>query len=123
MVLSPEGNVWFAKALVTYRLQCWEQLHKDITKNLDADPEGKVGDKLAAQWRDLISDTCMGAQKDFFFGITLLMDTAKAKVDLNDKTKIKASSKIKDKKEIVQYAKILLDPMALSWIERALKKH
>ena len=117
MPLNPEGNLWFAKAIVAYRLRCWEQLHKDITKNLDADPESAAGKKLAEQWRELIADSCAGGSKDFTFGMTLLMNAAREKLEMQDKTEITP------KPEIAQYAKMAVDPMALSWIEKALRLH
>ena len=119
--MSKEGNAWFEKALVAYRLQCWDQLHKDIIKNLDADPEDVVGKKLAKQWRDLILEHCLGGgSKDFHFGIKLLMESAKAKVALQNS---KGELKPEQHQKILQDAmKMLLDPMVTSWIEKALRE-
>jgi len=116
--LSTEGNAWFARALVAHQLQCWEQLHKDITKNLDADSESETGKKLAKQWRELILNHCIGGgSKDFHFGVMLLMNAAQDKVKLEDHI-VRTPTQTQ---RVAQNAKIMLDPMALSWIEKALR--
>ncbi|HJM68815.1 MAG TPA: MerR family transcriptional regulator, partial [Candidatus Babeliales bacterium] len=82
--LSSEGSIWFAKALIVHRLRCWDQLHKDITKNMNADPEGEAGKKLAKKWRDLVAEHDIGDSKDFFFGTMLLIESARGKVELQN---------------------------------------
>jgi DNA-binding transcriptional MerR regulator len=125
--LSLEGQMSFAKALTAQRLQCWDTLHQDIIKNLDAAPEGQAGKKLAKQWRDLVAEHCIGGgPNDFHFGVNILMETARGKVELQDLTEQSPEQKQQNAlkgQRMADAAKILRDPMALDWIFRALKKH
>jgi len=117
--LSKEGNIWFANALTAYRLQCWENLYKEIIKNLDADPEGNIGKKLAAKWRGVISQHVVGS-KDFYLDSKLLMESAQTKVGLQDSATITPEQR---QKMMQDSLKMLLDPMVISWIEIALRSH
>ena len=114
--LNSEANIWFARALIAHRLRQWSQLHQDITKNVSSDPTGKAGEKLAQQWRNLITENCMG-DKDLCFGLTLIMDAARDKIELQEQTRNELV------KKMAPDLKLFKDPMALDWISKALKKH
>jgi DNA-binding transcriptional MerR regulator len=119
--LSPEGNMWLAKALTAYWLHTWENLHQEITKNIHEDPAGAVGQKIVTQWREIISNQCMGATLDFFLGMTLLREAAQSKVVLQDP---QAQKSLQEQgPEMIKCAPMMLDVMALSWIDKALKAH
>ncbi|KKQ32711.1 MAG: hypothetical protein US49_C0006G0162 [candidate division TM6 bacterium GW2011_GWF2_37_49] len=117
MPLNADGNMWLAKAQIAHQLRCWEQLHKDITENLDANPDGAVGNKLANQWRELVAQSCMWGSIEFFFGVKLLMDAAQAKAQIH----VPAMLTPEQQKIVQDNLGLLCDPMALSWIEKALK--
>jgi len=115
--LSQEGNTWFVQAMLTHQLRCWEKLHKDIAKNLESEPSSAVGKKLATQWRELLSEHCMGGSIEFFFGMNLIMQAAQTKTALASSADPHGPAKT----ETVEALKLLRDPLAVNWIEKALK--
>ena len=119
--LSPEGNAWFAKALAAHQLRSWEKLHQGIIKNLEEDPAGWAGEKLAKQWRELLTDQCAGAPNDFFLGFMLIMDSVRNKVIQQNPEA--AQQLAQEMTKAGQDLKLLQDPMAIDWIMKALKAH
>ena len=119
--LNKEGTLWFAKAQIAYSLNCWKNLYEEIQKNLEADPEGAAGKKLATQWRKIIEDNCWGSN-DFFLGFKLLMESAKAKAELKSQRETSAFSP-EVVQEMANDIKMLRDPMATNWILKALEVH
>ena len=96
--LNKEGSIWFGQAMIEYQLQLWTKLHKDISNNLNIDPESAVGKKIAEQWREILAMNCMGSTIDMMFGIQILHKMHPQKA-----------------------TELCLDPMAIQWIDKALK--
>lgn len=117
--LSPEGNVWLAKAATSYWLKRWEALYQVIVKNLKADPEGDVGKKVAHSWRSLIDEQFMQSSPDLIIGIMMWQEAARQKVELQEQA-VPASAQDMIKKIQVR---LLFDSVALRWIEQALNTH
>jgi len=117
--LTPEGNLWYAKAANAYTINCWEELYNNILKNIDKDPESAVGKKIASQWRELIKSHCMGTSPDFWLGAMMWKDAAKAKSKMQDLTEIKPDLEEARKTNI----DLFFNPKAIDWIQRALSKH
>lgn len=118
--LSPEGNAWFAKAIGAYWLRRWESLYQDIDKNLNADPEGTIGKKIAQQWRELVNEQIAGAPVELHLGMMLWQELQNAKTALQDK---KAAPDNLQKQSNKTWIKLYSNPNALSWITRAFNAH
>ncbi len=76
-----------------------------------------VGRKLAKQWRERVLEQSMSEDTDFAYGCALLLDAARMRAGLKDSAKYPKTPF--DKNDV----KMLLDPMALDWIMRALRVH
>jgi DNA-binding transcriptional MerR regulator len=110
---SPEGNMWFAKALVAYRLKQWENIYQEISENLNIDPKGDVGKKIVQKWREIINEQLIGSP-DFALGTMLWQDAARDKPLLAQEPNSTPRPKP---------IKLLLDPSAVHWINTALISH
>jgi DNA-binding transcriptional MerR regulator len=117
--LSPEGNLWLAKAQLAFFLKRIDQLYQDITDNLSADPAGTAGKKIARVWRDLVDEAFVGTSREFGIGLMLWQELGRQQAVLQ---KLVTLPPVQDQiKEI--YAKIYFNPEAMSWAEKALNAH
>jgi DNA-binding transcriptional MerR regulator len=120
--LSPEGSMWYARAMNAHKLRRWNALYQDITKNLDVDPESEIGKKLAQQWRDVVAENCYGGGSIYYhFGHTLLMNAVRDKAELQKASGIEQTPEEKQK-TILNDLKMMSDPRATMWILMALNK-
>jgi len=117
--LTPEGNVWVGKAMLAYWIKRWENVYQEITKNMSADPAGPVGKKVTKTWRDLIDEHFMGTSPSFITGIMLWQESGRQQAEFRERV---AGLSTQDMVKQV-HAKILFDPEAISWIEKALNAH
>ena len=117
--LTPEGNMWFAKATLAYWLKKWESIYEEIRKNLEKDPEGIPGKKIAGKWRELINAHFIGMSPDLVLGTMFWQEEARQRAELAElKTPPTAQDMIKK-----IHVKLAFDADALNWIERALESH
>lgn len=116
--LSPEGNMWLGRALNAYRLVQWQELLEAIAQNRDTDPASAAGKKLAAQWRNLVEQECHGADKDYFFGMKLVIEAVRNKTAMRA---LAAEGQQPAPLEIMGALKGMQDPMTIDWILKALQ--
>lgn len=118
--MSQEFSLWFAKAQIAHRWRLWENLHEEIRKNLDTAPESEAGKKLATQWRDVVSAHFPAqSPQDFQIGQMLIGQDLQQKIALQGpKAPGEAQSMVMETMK-----KMLGDPMATIWIEKALRTH
>ena len=117
--LSPEGNMWLAKASLTYYLKRWEQLNQDILKNLKADPEGAAGEKIAKAWRELIGEHFIGTSPDLAIGTMFWQEFGRQRAELQEQ---KAPVPVQEQMKKI-HVSLFFNPEAMNWIEQALNKH
>ncbi len=108
---TPEGAMWNAKAIHASRLRFWGQLYQEIKKNLDNDPEGEMGKKVAKQWREFLATQCFGMTVEYALGTKLLLESVQTKFALRQEPfPVQAEE-----------TQLLRDILALVWINNALK--
>ena len=90
VMLTPEGQVWFAKSLAAYRLKRWENVYQDIVKNLSAEPEGPKGKKIAQAWRELIDEQTGWAPPEFNLGMQMWQQLEQSQAALKELKKAPA---------------------------------
>ena len=117
--LSPEGNAWVSKASLAYYLKRCDNIYENITKNLNADPEGNVGKQIVNEWRELVKEAFIGTPPDLAIGIMLWQEMARQKTAID---KQKTAPTIKEQVNSI-HVKLLFNPEALSWIEKAMIAH
>ena len=123
--LSKEANMWFAKALVTYRLNQWKKVYQDIVQNLDSDPKGAKGKKIAQEWREIVDGQRIASQ-EFSLGIMLWQEAALGKSRLMPEKQSKQESS--DSQFLIRECKVknielFLNPSAVHWLQTALNTH
>jgi len=118
--VTPEGALWMGKATVSYWLRRWDALYDRIVENLKADPDGKIGKKVAGEWTKLIDETfSMGGSRSFLMGTILWQELARQDHELK---KLKEAPSPQD--AVKQFhAKLFFNPEATTWISRALELH
>jgi len=109
---TKEGNIWFSQALSNYFLTRWNEIHKTINENINNDPNGSIGKKIAQEWRDLISQQTMGGHPETFLGLMLWQEISESQNQIKEEKKPTMQKK---------YVALYLDPRALTWIDKALK--
>ena len=113
--LNPEGAIWFGKALGNYFLNQWNKIYNLINKNIDNNPEGSSGKKIADSWRNFIDEQTMGMNPEAALGLKLWQEVK------DDTQRLKEPQPmLKQNKECVP---LYLNPKALEWINKALNKH
>ncbi|SRR5579883_67843 len=117
--ISPEGALWLGKATIAFWLKRWDGLYDAILKNLNSDPEGKTGKKVATEWVDLIDDFFSMGTKSFFMGTLLWQEFAKQNYEIKE---IKVPPSPQDMVK-PYHIKLFFNPEAMSWINRALEAH
>lgn len=117
--LTPEGNLWLAKASLAYWLKRWDHVYEEISKNLKQDPAGAIGKKIAKMWRELINDHFMGASPDLAMGAMIWQEEARQQAELAELVTPPTPQEVIKKVRV----KFLLDPDAFNWIEAALESH
>lgn len=115
--LSPEGNVWLAKASLAHHLKRCEQMYQDIVKNLHADPEGPVGKKIAKVWHDHVDELFIGTPPDLAIGMMVWQEMGRQMAALKEqKAPVPVQEQIKG-----IHVPLVFNPEAMSWIEKALR--
>ena len=114
--LSPEGNMWLAKASLAYYLKRWEQIYQDITKNLNTDPKSSMGKKIAQRWRELVNEQFIGTPPELAIGAMIWQETAQ---QMDELQKHPAPLSVQEQVKQV-HVELFFNPEALSWIEEAL---
>lgn len=117
---NPEGNTWFAQALVAYKLKRWKLLYQEISKNIDADPKGSIGQKIAKQWIELIQEHAIGMPVQYFVGMTLWTDLLRSKKALQPNQSLTEAVPPASVKDSEDY-KFFFDGQAVGWIAKALE--
>ncbi len=117
--VTPEGRIWFSRAIIAYNLKRWGNVLQEIRKNISADPTGSKGKKVAAQWNSIINEIFIGTNPHLAVGIMVWQESGRHKDEINQQ---KALPAINDEVKKI-HAEICFDPEALNWIERALEAH
>ncbi|HAU0263896.1 TPA: MerR family transcriptional regulator [Legionella pneumophila] len=117
--ITPEGANWLARAQLSYWVKRWDRLYNNIVANLEKSPQGKEGEVLAQEWRNLINEHLAGGTRDYLIGIILWQESARQDEE------IKALKHIPSPQEMVKkcHIKILFHPEASFWINQALDYH
>lgn len=118
--LTPDGSVWLSKAGIAYWLRQWEALYADIVENVQADPTGSTGKKIADQWRTLIAKQCLDSSKDLGFGAMIWHEMAKQQHELRQ---LKTIPTLQEQVNNKVHIPLFFNPDALTWIEMALNSH
>ncbi|MFA6527662.1 MAG: MerR family transcriptional regulator [Candidatus Babeliales bacterium] len=117
--MTPEGGVWVAKASLAYHLKRCNDSYQDIVQNLSADPEGPVGKRIAAEWRNHVSEAFTGMPRDLGVGLMLWQEMGRQQAALKKQTTpISYEEQIKG-----IYVPLYFNPEAMAWIEKALNKY
>lgn len=117
--LTPEGLVWVSQATLAHWLKRWDALYEGIIENMDSDPKGKAGKKMAGEWTGLIDEHFALGSRALSTGLILWQEFARQDHEL------KSYKKAPTPQEMVKqcHIKIIFNPEALSWINRALAIH
>jgi DNA-binding transcriptional MerR regulator len=116
---TPEGTLWLSRAMLFYWLNKWNSLNDIIVENLSADPEGKIGKKIASEWNDLINEYFEMGNKSFIIGTIMWNELAKQEQELQGLSKMPTPQEMIKKVHV----KLFFNPEATSWISRALEVH
>lgn len=114
--LSPEGQVWLAKASLAYSLKRCNAIYKDIEKNLKADPKGAAGKKIAKAWQDFVNELFIGTPPALAIGIIVWQEVGRQLVELKEQKTTPSYEEQVKKIHVPLY----FNPEAMSWIEKAL---
>jgi len=126
IMLSAEGNMWFAKATTAHRLRRWEAIRQDILKNLGSEPEGPAGKKIAQAWRELIDEQTGWAPPEFSLGMQMwqkLEQDQSALLEIKKAPTIVPDFDVAVKKAKAGYMAFALNVNATVWVFRALESH
>lgn len=117
--ISPEGAHWVARAGLAYWVTQWNQLYDKILDNMKHDPQGKEGQAIAQDWRNLINKYFTSGNKDFLTGILLWQEFARQDEE------VKNMETMPSPKEMLKacHIKLLFNPEASAWIIKALESH
>lgn len=117
--ITPEGANWLARAQLSYWLKRWDGLYNNIVANLENNPQGKEGEVLAQEWRNLINEHLAGGSRDYLMGIILWQEAARQGEE------IKAQTHVPSPQEMIKkcHIKLLFHPEASFWINQALDYH
>jgi DNA-binding transcriptional MerR regulator len=116
--LTPEGNLWVAKAQLAFYLKRIDRLYQDIADHLHEDPEGAEGKRIAKSWRDMVEEAFIGTSRDLGIGLMLWQELGRQQAAIQNQATLSVQDQIKE-----VYAKICFNPEAMSWIEKALNTH
>jgi len=115
--LTQEGMKWMSGATLAFWLKRWDTLYDNIVASLGTDPHGKVGKKIAKQWRDLIDDYFSMGSPELLTGLLLWQELARQKVELDKAKEFPAPQELA--KGI--FAKIYFNPEAMAWMSQAIE--
>lgn len=116
---TPDGMLWLSKAMLSYCLKHWNSLYDSILENLNHDPEGPVGKKIAGEWTNLIDDYFSIGTRSLINGIMIWQDLAKQEHELAE---LKTMPSPQDMLKKV-HVKLLFNPEAANWVSKALQKY
>ncbi|HXW52639.1 MAG TPA: MerR family transcriptional regulator, partial [Myxococcota bacterium] len=116
---TPEVSHWLARAGISFWLKRWDKLYDEIVANLSSDPEGTMGEKIASDWRNLIVQHLCVPPIDLAIGVILWQELGRNDSELKEAKKMPTPEELAKK----VYAKLLFNPDALCWIEKALLAH
>lgn len=116
---TSEGTLWLSRAMLSFWLKRWNALYDSIVTSLSADPEGKIGKKIAAEWDGLLEEYFSFSSKSFMTGTIVWNDIARQYHQLDGLTEMPAPQEMI--KQV--YVKLFFNPEASSWISRALEVH
>lgn len=117
--LTPEGTIWMSRAIVAYWLKRWDSLYNLIVENIHADPEGKIGKQVAAEWTGLIDDYFSVGSRAFMTGVIMWQEMARQNEALKA---FKTAPSLQDMAKQC-HIQLLFNPEAATWISRALEVH
>jgi DNA-binding transcriptional MerR regulator len=119
LALSPEGNMWLGKASLAYWLNRWQSVYKDIKSNLDADPTGAVGNRIACAWHEIVNDSLLShpTSPSLIMGTMFWQELARQKASIDEMTTTPSLQEMMNKEVLIE---ICLDADAINWIEEAL---
>lgn len=116
---TPEVSHWLACAGMSYWLKRWNKLYDEIVANLSSDPKGTAGKKIASDWRRLIAQHLCVPPIDLAIGVMLWQELARQDAELKEQKTMPTPEELAKK----IHTKLLFNPDALCWIEKALLAH
>lgn len=116
---TPEAMLWISKAMLAHWLKRWNSLYDAIVTNMDADPEGQVGEQLAREWTGLIDDYMSVGNKSWITGLIIWQDLAKQDHELSDLKTMLSPQEMIQKVQV----KLLFNSDACAWIGKALQRY
>ncbi len=115
--LTPEGSLWLSQATLGYWLARWELIYDKIVNNISSDPAGKVGQKVAKEWEELVEEHLSLGPRSFIAGLMFWEDVARQADDLKG---LKQMPPLQEMSKKIR-SKLLFNPEATAWITKALE--
>ncbi|MBA3535903.1 MAG: MerR family transcriptional regulator [Tatlockia sp.] len=116
---TPEGTQWLGLASLYYWLKRWDEIYDHILENLKADPKGKVGEKIAAEWTGLLDLYFSMGSRALITGVIVWQDLAKQEHELKELKNMPTPQDLVKRLHL----KLFFNPEAVSWISQALETH
>lgn len=117
--LSPEGISWLAQATLGYWLKRWDVIYNEIAINVESDPSGKIGKKIASEWIALTDDFLSVGCQPMMIGLMIWQELARQNYELKENSTMPSPQEMTKKFHIP----LIFNPEAASWISKALEAH
>lgn len=116
---TPKGALWAMRANFAYWLKRWDKIYDDISANVSSDPSGKIGKRIANDWRSLIAQHLCVPPTELAVGTMLWQEIGRQNAEYADAKTMPSPKEMAERVHV----KLLFNPDALRWIEQALLLH